>query len=231
MRKWWKYNNTIWDQLYNHKCPRIFLKNQGHYLGAFTGQWRSYIGNKKFKVSMEASWQNILTYHVRIQKKKNLTKQRYSKFQVIFIKNEVVMAFLMILYFFIMFLGHLQKTSNFGHISKFKISMEACWQNSCKYHVDIWIFSQKKLVQFKLFSYKMKRSYIEFEYKFYIFPIRPMFEFILFIYWPPPPNNPQGIRVASVIEFSVCLFVCLFILSKFSNFYTVQYSRVQYSTV
>ena len=50
-------------------------------------------------------------------------------------------------------------------------------------------------------------------------------------YWPAPPDDPQGIRVASVIEFSVCLFVSLFILSKFSNFYTVQYSRVQYSTV
>ena len=46
-------------------------------------------------------------------------------------------------------------------------------------------------------------------------------------YWPAHPGDPQGIRVASVIEFSVCLFI----LSKFSNFYTVQYSRVQYSTV
>ena len=34
-------------------------------------------------------------------------------------------------------------------------------------------------------------------------------------YWPAPPDDPQGIRVASVIEFSVCLFV----LSKFSNFF------------
>ena len=29
-------------------------------------------------------------------------------------------------------------------------------------------------------------------------------------YWPAPPDDPQGIRVASVIEFSVCLSVCLF---------------------
>ena len=33
--------------------------------------------------------------------------------------------------------------------------------------------------------------------------------------WPAPPDDPQGIRVASVIEFSVCLCV----LGKFSNFY------------
>ena len=30
------------------------------------------------------------------------------------------------------------------------------------------------------------------------------------MYWPAPPDDPQGIRVASVIEFSVCLSVCLF---------------------
>ena len=34
-------------------------------------------------------------------------------------------------------------------------------------------------------------------------------------YWPAPPDDPQGIRVASVIEFSVCLSV----LGKFSNFF------------
>ena len=28
------------------------------------------------------------------------------------------------------------------------------------------------------------------------------------IYWPAHPDEPQGIRVASVIEFSVCLPVC-----------------------
>ena len=38
-------------------------------------------------------------------------------------------------------------------------------------------------------------------------------------YWPAHPNNPQGIRVASVIEFSVCLSVCLSVLGKFSNFW------------
>merc|ERR1711867_394162 len=46
-------------------------------------------------------------------------------------------------------------------------------------------------------------------------------------YWPAPPDDPQGIRVASVIEFSVCLFVCLFVclsvclsvLCKFSKFF------------
>ena len=41
-------------------------------------------------------------------------------------------------------------------------------------------------------------------------------------YWPAPPDDPQGIRVASVIEFSVCLSVCLLVLGKFSNFF-VQY--------
>ena len=48
--------------------------------------------------------------------------------------------------------------------------------------------------------------------------------------WPAPPDDPQGIRVASVIELSVCLSVCLFVclfvclsvLGKFSNFF-VQY--------
>merc|ERR1711867_188264 len=47
------------------------------------------------------------------------------------------------------------------------------------------------------------------------------------VYWPAPPDDPQGIRVASVIELSVCLFVCLFVclsvclfvLCKFSNFF------------
>merc|ERR1711867_76308 len=41
--------------------------------------------------------------------------------------------------------------------------------------------------------------------------------------WPAHPDDPQGIRVASVIEFSVCvsvcLSVCLFVLGKFSNFF------------
>ena len=37
--------------------------------------------------------------------------------------------------------------------------------------------------------------------------------------WPAPPDDPQGIRVASVIEFSVCLCVCLSVLGKFSNFF------------
>ena len=32
---------------------------------------------------------------------------------------------------------------------------------------------------------------------------------LIFNNWPAPPDDPQGIRVASVIEFSVCLFVCL----------------------
>ena len=36
---------------------------------------------------------------------------------------------------------------------------------------------------------------------------------------PAPPDDPQGIRVASVIEFSVCLCVCLSVLGKFSNFF------------
>ena len=29
--------------------------------------------------------------------------------------------------------------------------------------------------------------------------------------WPAPPDDPQGIRVASGFEFSVCLSVCLFV--------------------
>ena len=40
-------------------------------------------------------------------------------------------------------------------------------------------------------------------------------------YWPAHPNDPQGIRVASGFEFSVCVSVCLsaylFVLCKFSN--------------
>ena len=35
--------------------------------------------------------------------------------------------------------------------------------------------------------------------------------------------------MASVIEFSVCVSVCLCVLGKFSNF--IQYSTVEYSTV
>ena len=57
-----------------------------------------------------------------------------------------------------------------------------------------------------------------------------MFLFIfvpISVYWPAHPDDPQGIRVASVIEFSVCLCVCLFVclfvclsvLGKFSNFF------------
>ena len=36
--------------------------------------------------------------------------------------------------------------------------------------------------------------------------------------WPAPPDDPQGIRVASVFEISVCVFVCLIVLGKFSNY-------------
>ena len=38
-------------------------------------------------------------------------------------------------------------------------------------------------------------------------------------YWPAQPDNPSGIRVASVIEFSVCLFSVgsLYVCYKFSN--------------
>ena len=40
-------------------------------------------------------------------------------------------------------------------------------------------------------------------------------------YWPAFPDDPQtiGDKVASVFEFSVCLFVCLSVLGKFSNFF------------
>ena len=48
--------------------------------------------------------------------------------------------------------------------------------------------------------------------------------------WPAHPDDPQGIRVASVFEFSVCLSVCLSVLCKFSNFF-LQYkaAAVQYN--
>ena len=40
-----------------------------------------------------------------------------------------------------------------------------------------------------------------------------------YLYWPAPPHDPQGIRVASGFEFSVCLSACLLVLCKFSNFW------------
>ena len=45
------------------------------------------------------------------------------------------------------------------------------------------------------------------------------FHSLFCFYWPAHPDDPQGIRVASVIEFSVCLSVCLSVLIKFSNFW------------
>ena len=48
-----------------------------------------------------------------------------------------------------------------------------------------------------------------------------MFQYIvqyITTYWPAHPDNPEGIRVASVIEFSVCLSVCLFICLFWANF-------------
>ena len=33
---------------------------------------------------------------------------------------------------------------------------------------------------------------------------------IILYNWPAHPDDPQGIRVASVIEFSVCLWICVF---------------------
>ena len=44
---------------------------------------------------------------------------------------------------------------------------------------------------------------------------------MMFDYWPAFPDDPQttGDKVASVFEFSDCLFSdCLFVLCKFSNF-------------
>ena len=38
------------------------------------------------------------------------------------------------------------------------------------------------------------------------------------IYWPAPPDDPQGIRVASVIEFSVSLSVDLCVGVFWANF-------------
>ena len=37
-------------------------------------------------------------------------------------------------------------------------------------------------------------------------------------YWPAQPDDPSGIRVASVIEFSVCLSVYIFSLGFVTNF-------------
>ena len=39
-------------------------------------------------------------------------------------------------------------------------------------------------------------------------------------YWPAPPDDPQGIRVASVFEFSVCLFVYGFLANFLIYLYT-----------
>ena len=48
--------------------------------------------------------------------------------------------------------------------------------------------------------------------------------------WPAHPDDPQGIRVASVFEFSECLFsVCSLIVCLSANF-LICYSTVQYST-
>ena len=111
-------------------------------------------------------------------KRIKLTPQRHSKVQIILIKNEKLIAFLVISYFSIMFLGHL--IMDIFQILRFP------WK-----HVDnilanmMWIFKQsyqKRLVQFKSFSYKMKRSYIEFEHKFDMFRIRPMSEYHQEIY-------------------------------------------------
>ena len=38
------------------------------------------------------------------------------------------------------------------------------------------------------------------------------------VYWPAHPDDPQGIRVASVIEFSVCLSVCVSAYLFLANF-------------
>ena len=61
---------------------------------------------------------------------------------------------------------------------------------------------------------------------------------IFVIYWPAHPDDPQGIRVASVFETCVCLSVCsLFFVIKFSNFSLfhpslfIQYSTEECSTV
>ena len=43
--------------------------------------------------------------------------------------------------------------------------------------------------------------------------------FTLGFYWPAHPDDPEGIRVASVIEFSVCVSVCVCVLGKFSNYF------------
>ena len=37
-------------------------------------------------------------------------------------------------------------------------------------------------------------------------------------YWPAHPDDPQGIRVASVIELSVCVSVCLSMCLFWANF-------------
>ena len=59
-----------------------------------------------------------------------------------------------------------------------------------------------------IFYYKLKNRNV------HDFPLRKFLIFLLRIYsdsfglyWPAHPDDPQGIRVASVIEFSVCVFV------------------------
>ena len=50
-------------------------------------------------------------------------------------------------------------------------------------------------------------------------------------YWPAPPDDPQGIRVASGFEFSACVCACLFSANFLIFYNTVQYCTVQYITV
>ena len=66
------------------------------------------------------------------------------KFQVISITNEGIMAFFVILYLSVTFLGPLNKMTSYGRISKFKMSMKGSGQNASIYHVKI-----KKKLKFK----------------------------------------------------------------------------------
>ena len=44
------------------------------------------------------------------------------------------------------------------------------------------------------------------------------FQIYIYMYWPAHPDDPQRIRLASVIEFSVCGSVCLCVGVFWANF-------------
>jgi len=73
----------------------------------------------KFKVSIEASWYNDSCYHVKIFKNQKFISKNYP------------LKILKICHVF----GTLNKTANYGWISKYTVSMEVSWLNASIYHV------------------------------------------------------------------------------------------------